>query len=177
MSSPTLLDYPCWIFMVYRGSSVKTRISVGPSWKSTCIQGKLPSLVISSSIDLQNKQSFMSAFHAFEDALLHFVAYPNMKEYRQLLGLNIIENADPEQSCVIVASHKPTLSLYDFQKICSVLCAYRFFEIVSLKAHCIPRIPSSAPTVSMFLPGPPSAKEDLDVSMTFLPFLFSDSFH
>ena len=36
----------------------------------------------------------------------------------------------PELSSLIVVSHEPTLSLYDFQNICSVMCTYRFFEII-----------------------------------------------
>ena len=79
----------------------------------------------------------------------------------------------PEPSCFVVASHQPTLSHYDFQKLCSVLCVYRFFEIISLRAQCISRIPISSPTACMFLPGPPSTK-DLDVSATFMPYLISD---
>ena len=165
MSSPTLLDYPCWIFMVYRGSSVKTRISVSPSWKSTCIQGKLPSLVISSSIDLQNKQSFMSAFHAFEDALLHFPSNPWMNHLRALLGVKFVTVMAPETKHYIMASHERMLSSYDFQKLCSVLCAYRFFEIISLRAQCVSRVPISSPIACMFLPGPPSTKDCLDVSV------------
>lgn len=99
-----------------------------------------------------------------------------MKELRRLLGMSILTNTDPEQSCVIVASHESTLSLYDFQKLCSVLCAYRFFEIVSLRAQCISRIPSASPVVSMFLPGPPSLKEDLEVSVVYVICLLSDDF-
>ncbi len=87
-----------------------------------------------------------------------------MKEIRQLLGMKIISNPDPDLDCVVVAAHESVLSLYDFQKVCSVLCAYRFFEIISLRAQCIPRTPDSFPTVSMFLPGPASTKDDLDVS-------------
>ena len=88
-----------------------------------------------------------------------------MKDIRGLLGVNVVTTTVPEPSCLIVASHEPTLSLYDFQKICSVLCAYRFFEIISLRAQCISRIPISSPTVCMFLPGPPSTKDELEVSV------------
>ncbi|KAF8809712.1 hypothetical protein BYT27DRAFT_7222307 [Phlegmacium glaucopus] len=47
------------------------------------------------------------------------------------------------------------------QKICSVLCVYRFFKVVSLQAQHISRVPASFPTPCMFLPGPPSAKDEL----------------
>lgn len=99
-----------------------------------------------------------------------------MKEIRQLLGISIIVNTDLERSCVIVASHESTLSLYDFQKLCSVLSAYRFFEIISLRAQCISRVPYSSAIASMYLPGPSSVKENLDVSGMSVPYLLSDHF-
>lgn len=99
-----------------------------------------------------------------------------MKEIRRLLGMNVIINTDLEQGCVIVASHESTLSLYDFQKLCSVLCAYRFFEIISLRAQCISRVPYSSPVASMFLPGPMSVKDNLDVSLISVSYLLSDDF-
>ena len=88
-----------------------------------------------------------------------------MKDIQGLLGVNVVTATVPEPSCLIVASHELTLSLYNFQKICSVLCAYRFFEIISLHVQCISRISISSPTVWMFLPGPPSAKDELEVSV------------
>ncbi len=116
-------------------------------------------------INLSNKQSFLSSFHAFEDALLHFLGNPYMKDIRALLGINVVKPIPPESLCLIVASHEPTLSAYDFQKLCSVLCAYRFFEIISLRAQCASRVSMSSPRVCMFLPGPASTKDGLDVSV------------
>jgi hypothetical protein len=88
-----------------------------------------------------------------------------MKEILGLLGVNVVTTTVPEPSCFVVASHEPTLTSYDFQKLCSVLCAYRFFEIVSLRAQCNSRIPISSPTACMFLPGPLSTKDSLEVSV------------
>ena len=88
-----------------------------------------------------------------------------MKDIRELLGMNVVATTVPEPSCYIIASHSSTLSSYDFQKLCSVLCAYRFFEIISLRAQYISRIPISSPTACMFLPGPPSTKDELEVSV------------
>jgi hypothetical protein len=116
-----------------------------------------------------NEQSFLSSLHGFEDTLLHFFDDSRMKDILGLLGIVVVKtNTVPEPSCLIRASHEPTLSLYDYQKLCSVLCAYRFFEIISLRAQCISRIPVSTPTVCMFLPGPPSPQSDLFVSVSFM---------
>jgi len=114
-------------------------------------------------LNSNNEQSFLSSLHGFEDALFHFVANSHMAGILRLLGVNVVATEGSEPSCSVVASHEPTLSLYDFQTLCSVLCAYRFFEIISLRAQCISRIPITTPTACMFLPGPPSTKE-LDVS-------------
>ena len=99
-----------------------------------------------------------------------------MKDILKLLGVNVIVTGsapEPEPSCFVVALHEPKLTHYDFQKLCSVLCAYRFYEIISLRAQCISRIPISYPTACMFLPGPPSSK-NLDVSALFVPYLISN---
>ncbi len=90
-----------------------------------------------------------------------------MNEVRALLGMNVVTTMVPEPNHLIVASHEPILSSFDFQKMCSVLCAYRFFEIISLRAQCALCIPTSYPRAYMFLPGPPSTKDCLDVSVRF----------
>lgn len=114
---------------------------------------------------MNNKQTFLSSLHNFEDSLLHFVNNAHMKEIRGLLGIKVVTDEVHQPSCFVIASHELALSLYDFQKLCSVLCAYRFFEIISLRAQCVSWIPTSSPTASMFLPGPRSVKDDLDVSV------------
>jgi hypothetical protein len=76
--------------------------------------------------------------------LLQFVSNPHMKDIQELLGVNVVTTTVPEPGCLIVALHQPILSLYDFQKICSVLCAYRFYEIISLRAQCISEISISS---------------------------------
>jgi hypothetical protein len=88
-----------------------------------------------------------------------------MKDIQELLGVNVVTTTVPELGCLIVALHQLILSLYDFQKICSVLCAYRFYEIISLCAQCISGISISSPTACMFLLGPPSTKDELEVSV------------
>jgi hypothetical protein len=115
-----------------------------------------------------NEQTFLSSLHGFEDSLFHFVGDSRMKDILGLLGVIVVKTTVPEPGCSIRASHKPTLSLYEYQKLCSVLCAYRFFEIISLRAQCISRIPVSTPTACMFLPGPPSPQSDLFVSVSFM---------
>jgi hypothetical protein len=123
-----------------------------------------------------NEQTFLSSLHGFEDTLFHFVGDSRMKDILGLLGVIVVKTTVPEPGCLIRASHKPTLNLYEYQKLCSVLCAYRFFEIISLRAQCISRIPISTPTACMFLPGPPSPQSDLFVSVLFMLQLISHHF-
>ena len=88
-------------------------------------------------LNSNNEQLFLSSLHGSEDVLLHFVGNTRMKDILGLLGVDVVSTTVPEPSCFVVASREPTLSLYDFQKLCSVSCAYRFFEIISLRAQCI----------------------------------------
>jgi len=165
VSSTPLLDYLGGVFMVFGGIGVETRIYFSSFRQITCIRGKFFILVVCLlTLNSNNEQLFLSSLHGFEDVLLHFVGNTRMEDILGLLDVNVVSTTVPEPSCFVVASREPTLSLYDFQKLCSVLCAYRFFEIISLRAQCITRIPISSPTACMFLPGPSSTK-DLDVSV------------
>lgn len=158
--------------MVFRVTGVKARIDFSTPQKVIWIWGKSAFLPYSWELKFEY-QTFLSSLHDFEDSLLHFVNNAHMKEIRGLLGMKVVITEAPEPSCFIVASHDPVLSIYDFQKLCSVLCAYRFFEIISLRAQCIPRTPTSTPTASLFLPGPRSVKPDLDVSIYYMLYVLS----
>ena len=95
-------------------------------------------------------QIFIQPLSGFEESLLHFAGEPLMKEILALLGVNVIISLEPEGRCVITAMHAPALSSFHFQKICSVLCAYRFFEVISLRAQqTISRVSQSTPTPCM----------------------------
>lgn len=59
VSAPPLLNYPCGISMVCRGTGVETRIAVGPLGKVTCVQGKFSALAIHLSIDLHTTVIFV----------------------------------------------------------------------------------------------------------------------
>lgn len=110
---------------------------------------------------------------AFEKSLLGF----SDSHTKDLLGMNVqVVSGETESSHRAIttqqniATTKKTLSLFDFQKICSVLCAYRFFEVISLHAECTARISTSSPTPYMFLPDSPGAKETLHVSQRHMYF-------
>ena len=60
-----------------------------------------------------------------------------MKDILGLLGIVAVRTMVPELNCLIRALHELTLDLYEYQKLCSVLCAYRSFEIIYLQAQCI----------------------------------------
>jgi hypothetical protein len=111
-------------------------------------------------------QTFLRSLSGFEESLLSFTSNPRTMEILALLGVNIIASTEPEHDRVIVARHKPALSSYDFQKICSVLSAYRFFEVISLRAQSISRVSQSTPTPCMFLPEllGGNSKDELHVS-------------
>jgi hypothetical protein len=126
-------------------------------------------------LNSNHDQTFLHSLFGFENNLLRFVGDSYNKGILALLGINVVTSTAAETSSVIIAAHKPTLTLYDFQKLCSILCAYRFFEVISLRAQCISRIPASSPTPCMFLPGPASAKKELHVSaQNILLLIFND---
>jgi hypothetical protein len=171
-----LLDHLGRVSMVFGLTGVETPIDFSALRQVTCIQGKFILVVCLSILNPNNEQSFLSSLHGFEDTLFHFVGDSRMKDILRLLGVIVVKTTVPEPGCLIRASHQPTLSPYEYQKLCSVLCAYRFFEIISLRAQCISRIPISTPTAYMFLPGPPSPQSDLFVSVLFMLQVISHHF-
>lgn len=170
VSATPLLEYLGRIPLVFRCIGHESSIPSGSLRAIACFRGRwFTPLQYFRAVEVDNiLQSFTSALHNFEDALLHFVGNPHMNDIRGLLGVSVVANTEPEPSHFIKASHHPALTSYDFQKICSVLSAYRFFEILSLRAQCALRVPLSSSRVSMFLPGPPSTKDDLDVSVQMM---------
>ena len=77
-----------------------------------------------------------------------------------LLGVNLVI-PEGEGNGVVLPAPQTIYSVYDYQSICSVLCAYRFFDIVSLRAS-VPPV-SASPPVPMFLPGSSHLKEKDDL--------------
>lgn len=102
---------------------------------------------------------FLNSLSNFEKSLLGFTGDPRTVDILALLGVNAVIS-EAERNGVVIPSPELTLSLFDFQKICSVLCAYRFFDVISLRA--VSRVSASLP-IPMFLPGPLGPKDELHV--------------
>jgi hypothetical protein len=116
------------------------------------------------------QQTFLSSLSNFEKCLLDFTGNSRTVDIFALLGVNAVI-PEAEGNRAVIPTHKPSFTLFDFQKICSVLCAYRFFDIISLRA--VSRV-SASPPIPMFLPespGSPAPKEELYVSLEHLLFL------
>lgn len=109
------------------------------------------------------EQTFLNSLSSFEQSLLGFTGDPCTVDILALLGVNpVVSKAEGDG--VVIPTPESTLSSFDFQKICSVLCAYRFFDIISLRAGCTSHV-SASPPVPMNLPGSPGPKDDLHVSL------------
>jgi len=116
-------------------------------------------------IDLLN-QTFLKSLSNFEKSLFSLASNSSGVDFLELLGVDVVI-PEAEGNGVVIPAPKSDLSLFDFQKICSVLCAYRFFDLISLRA--VSRV-SASPPIPMFLPGSPGPKDDLHVSMQHLLF-------
>lgn len=103
---------------------------------------------------------FLRSLSQFENSLLGFDGDQHMSNILALLNVVISE---PERNGVVIPRPEALLSIFDYQKICSVLCAYRLFEVISLQAGCISRVPASSSPTSMFLPGSFGSKGELHV--------------
>ena len=108
------------------------------------------------------EQTFLSSLSNFEKALFGFTGNPLTFEVLSLLGVNAVI-PEGEGDGVVFPAPQTTFTLFSFQTICSVLCAYRLFDIISLRA---PGSPVSAfPLIPMFLPGSPGPKDELHVCL------------
>lgn len=109
----------------------------------------------------------MSSLSNFEKSLLAFTGDQRIVEFLPLLGVEVGLSEEAEENSVVIPSPETTFSLYDFQKICSVLCAYRLFEVISLQHGAVSRV-SASPPIPMFLPGCAGSKDELHVCTTFV---------
>jgi hypothetical protein len=106
-------------------------------------------------------QTFLNSLSNFENSLLGFTGDPHTVDVLALLGVNAVI-PEAERDGVIIPTPESTLSVFDFQKICSVLCAYRFFDIISLQAVSPVSV---SPPIPMFLPGSPGPKDEIYVCL------------
>jgi hypothetical protein len=103
----------------------------------------------------------LDSLSGFEESLLGFAGDPRTNDILSLLDVVI---SQPEHNGLVIPPRQLTssLTIFDFQKICSVLCAYRFFEVISLQAECVSRVSPPFP-MSMYLPGSLDPKDELFV--------------
>jgi hypothetical protein len=113
------------------------------------------------------QQTFLNSLSNFERLLLNFTGNSRTVDILAVLGVDPVIS-EGEGSGVVIPSPQSRLSVFDFQTICSVLCAYRFFDIISLRS--VSRV-STLPPIPMFLPGSPGTKDDLYVRLQLLLFL------
>jgi hypothetical protein len=104
----------------------------------------------------------------FEKSLLAFTGDPHIAEILPLLGVEVVVSEEAEGNGVVIPAPETTFSVFDFQKICSVLCAYRLFEVISLQLGAVSRVSPSPPPIPMFLPGSAGSKDGLHVCKTFV---------
>jgi len=114
------------------------------------------------------EQTFLNSLSNFEKSLLGFTGDPRTVNILALLGVNAAIS-EAEGNGVVIPTPELRLSLFDFQKICSVLCAYRFFDVISLRARAVSQV-SASPPIPMFLPGSPGPRDELHVSLQHLSF-------
>ena len=179
------LNMPCWVGMcrntwsvlvlsyvgrvplVFWGVSGETKISFRSfkqvawlckhhSWQYLSIQD----------IDLV-EQTFLSSLSNFEKALFGFMGNPHTFEVSPLLGVNAVI-PEGEGDGVVFPTPQTTFTLFNFQTICSVLCAYRLFNIISLWAPV--SSVSALPPIPMFFTRVSSSKR-WTPCMQCLPFL------
>lgn len=95
VSSPPLLDYPCWISMVYRGTSIEARIAVGPLRKFTCIRSK-SSAFFDKLANRFTKQTVISVFPpCLRRRVVPFPRQPTHEGYSGIVGCERRHNHDP----------------------------------------------------------------------------------
>ena len=122
---------------------------------------------------------FLSSLSNFEKSLLAFTGDRHIAEILSLLGMEVALSKEAERNGLVIPAPETKFTVFDFQKICSVLCAYRLFEVISLQHGAVSRV-SASPPIPMFLPRCARSKDDLHVCTTFvilhLLMIFHQSF-
>lgn len=103
-------------------------------------------------------QLFGSALDDFENTVLGFTSSSKDTESLTLLGLCTNPTPPLSDSFSLIAEHLNNLSMFNLVKICNILSAFRFREIITLQSGLACQIPDSCPKASMFVPAPTLCK-------------------
>lgn len=74
------------------------------------------------------------------------------------------------RSFSLVSSHEPSLSVFDYQRLCNVLAGYKFTELLVLRENLGCRVLESAVVGNMYLPPSTNSRNTPYVCSTCMPY-------
>ena len=76
----------------------------------------------------------------------------HFQELLKVLAIGLEYGQTPSQSLSIVSTQEPSLSVFDYQKLCNVLAGYRFVELLVLRENIGIRVLESTASSDLCLP-------------------------
>lgn len=75
----------------------------------------------------------------------------------KVLAIDMEYSNDPLQSPSVISRPASYLSVFEYQKLCTILAGYRFSELLVLREGLGSRVSASTPILDMYLPPSTSA--------------------
>ncbi len=89
----------------------------------------------------------------------------------KVLAIGVEYGKTHSQSLSIVSHHEPSLSVFDYQKLCNVLAGYRFLELLVLRENIGCRVSKSSALGDLYLPPSTNTRNIPQVCLLSLIFI------
>ena len=100
----------------------------------------------------------MISWKVFESDLLKFTGDPRFLDILKVLAIGLEYSQTPSGSLSLVPSREPSLSVFDYQRLCNVLTGYKFAELLVLRENIGNRVLKSIATKDIYLPPSSNAR-------------------
>lgn len=103
-------------------------------------------------------QNFLKSWHAFETDILSFSGDSHSQDVLKVLAIGMEFSQTSPRSFSLVSSHEPSLSVFEYQRLCNVLAGYKFAELLVLRENLGSRVLESTAVANLYLPPSTSAR-------------------
>lgn len=100
----------------------------------------------------------MISWQAFETDVLKLSGDSRFQDILKVLAIGLDYSQSPSGSFSVVSNREPSLTVFDYQKLCNVLAGYKFAELLVLRENIGCRVLESASIRDIYLPPSTNAR-------------------
>ncbi|KJA12588.1 hypothetical protein HYPSUDRAFT_60349, partial [Hypholoma sublateritium FD-334 SS-4] len=104
---------------------------------------------VSQRLDYKN---FLISWKAFETDVLKLSGDSRFQDILKVLAIGFDYSPTPSGSFSLLSNREPSLTVFDYQKLCNVLAGYKFAELLVLRENVGSRVLKSSSISEIYLP-------------------------